>query len=125
MKLLLVFNPLASIGRASGLLQKVREGLEQFATLSIAPTRYAGHAIDLVAETNLESYGLKLSEVPTVLQFNKRDLPSISSVDDMEKLLNRYEWPSIESVAIGGSGPLETLKMMATIIAKRHARLLS
>jgi len=76
-------------------------------------------------ETNLESYGLKLSEVPTVLQFNKRDLPSISSVDDMEKLLNRYDWPSIESVAIGGSGPLETLKMMATIIAKRHARLLS
>lgn len=76
-------------------------------------------------ETNLESYGLELSAIPTVLQFNKRDLPSISSVEHMDKLLNRYEWSSIESVAIGGSGPVETLKLMAVKIAKQHAGLLS
>jgi diacylglycerol kinase (ATP) len=56
MKLLLVFNPLASIGRATGLLQKVREGLGRFAALEIAPTRYAGHAVDLVAEADLGSF---------------------------------------------------------------------
>lgn len=76
-------------------------------------------------ENNLESYGLELSAIPTVLQFNKRDLPSIANVENMEKLLNRYEWPNIESVAIGGSGPLETLKLMSTIIAKQHSGLLS
>ncbi len=76
-------------------------------------------------ENNMESYGLELSNIPTILQFNKRDLPSIASTEHMEKLLNRYEWPSIESVAIGGEGPVETLKMMATIIAKQHAGLLS
>lgn len=76
-------------------------------------------------DNNLESYGLELSGIPTILQFNKRDLPSIASADHMEKLLNRYDWPSIESVAIGGSGPLETLKMMSTIIAKQHSGLLS
>lgn len=76
-------------------------------------------------ESNLESYGLKLSDVPSVLQFNKRDLPSIASAEHMEELLNRYEWPSIESVAIGGSGPIETLKIMSVIIAKQHAGLLS
>ncbi len=76
-------------------------------------------------EANLESYGLELTKVPTVLQFNKRDLPSIASTEHMEKLLNRYDWPSIESVAIGGTGPMETLKMIASFIAKRHAGLLS
>jgi len=76
-------------------------------------------------ESNLKSYGLELSEIPTVLQFNKRDLPSITTVEQMEKLLNRYEWPTLESVAIGGSGPVETLKIMSTIIAKRHSGLLS
>ncbi|MBN2586702.1 MAG: hypothetical protein JXA64_00945 [Candidatus Fermentibacteraceae bacterium] len=76
-------------------------------------------------ENNLESYGLKLSDVPSVLQFNKRDLPSIASTEHMEELLNRYRWPSIESVAIGGSGPIETLKIMSVIIAKQHAGLLS
>jgi len=74
---------------------------------------------------NLESYGLDLSTIPTVLQFNKRDLPSITPVDTMEKLLNRFEWDSIESVAIGGLGPVETLKLMSVKIALRHSGLLS
>ena len=56
MKLLLVFNPLASLGRATGLLQKVRESLERFASLVVAPTNYAGHAVDLVAEADLASF---------------------------------------------------------------------
>lgn len=76
-------------------------------------------------ENNLDSYGLKLSDVPSVLQFNKRDLPSIASAEEMEQLLNRYGWPSMESVAIGGSGPVETLKIMSVIIAKQHSGLLS
>ncbi len=76
-------------------------------------------------ESNLDSYGLKLSDVPSVLQFNKRDLPSIASAEEMEQLLNRYGWPSMESVAIGGSGPVETLKIMSVIIAKQHSGLLS
>jgi len=76
-------------------------------------------------ERNVSSYGLSLKNVPTVLQFNKRDLPSIEPVDKLKKQLNRFQWPCIESVAIGGSGPMETLKMMAVIIAKQHAGMLS
>ncbi|OPL18486.1 MAG: gliding-motility protein MglA [Candidatus Aegiribacteria sp. MLS_C] len=76
-------------------------------------------------ENNLGSYGLKLSDIPTVLQFNKRDLPSIAPAEQMEELLNRYGWPSIQSVAIGGTGPIETLKTMSGIIARQHAGLLS
>jgi len=76
-------------------------------------------------ESNLVTYGLELSAIPTVLQFNKRDLPSIASVEQMDKLLNRYNWPTMESVAIGGSGPMETLKLIASIIARQHAGLIS
>ncbi len=76
-------------------------------------------------ETNLESYGLDMTKLPTILQFNKRDLPSITPLDELEKQLNRHSWETVESVAIGGSGPVETLKLMSAIIAKQHVDLLS
>jgi signal recognition particle receptor subunit beta len=74
-------------------------------------------------EYNLKSYGLDMSMIPMVLQFNKRDLPGIMSTESMEADLNKFGWPTVESVAIGGSGPAETLKIIATQIAKRHARI--
>lgn len=71
---------------------------------------------------NLKSYGLDMSMIPIVLQFNKRDLPGIMSTDEMNSDLNRFDWPTVDSVAIGGGGPAETLKIIAAKIAKRHAR---
>ncbi|MCK4506066.1 MAG: gliding-motility protein MglA [Candidatus Aegiribacteria sp.] len=76
-------------------------------------------------ETNLESYGMDLAQLPTILQFNKRDLPSIAPLDELEKQLNRHDWATVESVAIGGSGPVETLKLMSAVIAKQHVEMLS
>lgn len=76
-------------------------------------------------ENNLESYGLDLSTIPTILQFNKRDLPSIATVEQLDKHLNRYNWSVVESVATSDSGPAETLKLISVIIAKKHAGLLS
>ncbi len=76
-------------------------------------------------ESNLESYGMDLEQLPTILQFNKRDLPSITPLNELEKQLNRHNWESVESVAIGGSGPVETLKLMSAVIAKQHVDLLS
>src|SRR6476660_4515028 len=34
-------------------------------------------------EENLRAHGIKLSEIPHVIQFNKRDLPKLSSIDDL------------------------------------------
>ena len=76
-------------------------------------------------ESNLESYGMDLAQMPTILQFNKRDLPSITPLDELEKQLNRHNWATVESVAIGGSGPVETLKLISAVIAKQHVDLLS
>lgn len=105
----------------------ILDGVDGIVFVADSQTERMDASVDSIEdlENNLESYGLELSEIPTILQFNKRDLPSIASTAHMEKLLNRYEWQSIESVAVGGSGPVETLKMMASIIAKQHAGLLS
>jgi len=47
--------------------------------------------------------------IPMVLQYNKRDLPSVTTVEELEKGLNYRDVPSVPAVAIHGEGVLETL----------------
>jgi mutual gliding-motility protein MglA len=72
-------------------------------------------------ESNLRSYGLDLSSVPTVLQFNKRDLPAIATIEQLNAQLNRHDWHTVNSVALGGTGPVETLKAISRFMARQHA----
>ena len=70
-------------------------------------------------EENLAEMGLSLDTVPVVLQYNKRDLSSICTVEEMNESLNRGNWPFCEASALNGSGVLDTLKMIskATLMA--------
>ena len=61
-------------------------------------------------EENLAEMGLSADELPLVLQYNKRDLADICSVEELDETLNRRGWPSFEAVAIHGEGVFETLK---------------
>ena len=61
-------------------------------------------------EENLTEMGLSVETLPLVLQFNKRDLADICSVDEMNAALNRHNWPSFEASAVTGMGVFETLK---------------
>jgi hypothetical protein len=61
-------------------------------------------------EENLGEMGLSIDEIPLVLQYNKRDLPDICSVEELNRSLNRKSWPSFEAAAISGHGVFETLK---------------
>jgi len=61
-------------------------------------------------EENLAEMGLAADTLPLVLQFNKRDLADICTVDEMNASLNRHNWPSFESSAVTGMGVFETLK---------------
>jgi signal recognition particle receptor subunit beta len=61
-------------------------------------------------EQNLGEMGIQLTEVPLVLQFNKRDLDDICTVDELNKELNRSGWPFFEASALLGEGVFETLK---------------
>lgn len=56
MKLLLIFNPHAAMSRAAKLLPDILKGLEQFAAVEVAPTRHAGHAVELVAAADLVGF---------------------------------------------------------------------
>lgn len=71
-------------------------------------------------ERNISSYGFSFDDIPMVMQFNKRDLPGIIPVEDLQASLNKKDWITVESVALGGQGPAETLKLISEIIARKH-----
>jgi signal recognition particle receptor subunit beta len=64
---------------------------------------------------NLEELGLNSSEIPLVLQYNKRDLRNILSVERLEKTLNPTGAPRFEAAAIHGVGVFETLKEISRL----------
>jgi signal recognition particle receptor subunit beta len=59
---------------------------------------------------NLDEYGLRVSTVPYVVQFNKRDLPNALEVEELRRLLNPTGVPDYEACARTGMGVFETLK---------------
>jgi hypothetical protein len=69
-------------------------------------------------EKNLEVHGLSLSDIPMVLQFNKRDLPDIKSVEEMNAELNRYNAPFYEVIATTGIGVHDTLKAISKLVLR-------
>jgi mutual gliding-motility protein MglA len=64
-------------------------------------------------ETNLAEYGVALASVPYVVQYNKRDLPNVSSVEELRAALNPLGVSDIEASARTGQGVFETLKLLA------------
>jgi signal recognition particle receptor subunit beta len=64
-------------------------------------------------ERNLAEQGYDLARVPVVMQWNKRDLPNIVPVEDLQFQLNKKKFPAFEAVANNGQGVFETLKMVS------------
>jgi signal recognition particle receptor subunit beta len=64
-------------------------------------------------ERNLSEQGYDISKVPMVMQWNKRDLPNIVPVEDLQYQLNKRKFPAFEAVATNGQGVFETLKMVS------------
>ena len=58
---------------------------------------------------NLDEHGKDLDEIPLVIQYNKRDMPSALPVEKLEEELNPKRAKSFESVATTGTGVFETL----------------
>lgn len=66
---------------------------------------------------NLQEYGLDVDSVPVVLQYNKRDLPNILSVSEMDQAINPVKkYRTFESVACDGVGVKETLKAISGLV---------
>ena len=67
-------------------------------------------------QDNLKDNGFDFQTIPYVLQLNKRDLPSALPVEDLKKELQLKNEPTVEAVAITGSGIFETLKAVAQLV---------
>ena len=66
--------------------------------------------------TNLAEQGYNLDTLPYVIQYNKRDMPAISPVDELRATLNTAGVPDFEAVAPTGEGVFETLKAVAKLV---------
>lgn len=62
---------------------------------------------------NLIEMGYQVDKLPLVFQWNKRDLPNIADVADLESKLNPTGRPSFQSSAIQGEGVFDTLKSIS------------
>jgi signal recognition particle receptor subunit beta len=67
-------------------------------------------------EDNLKRQGIRIREIPVVMQWNKRDLPNRLSVAELNDGVNRLNVPSFESVATTGIGVEETLKGITQLV---------
>jgi signal recognition particle receptor subunit beta len=64
----------------------------------------------------LRDNGLDPEAIPIVIQFNKRDLPSIRTPEEIEQARQRGPEPIYEAVAIRGEGILETLHGLLELV---------
>ena len=66
--------------------------------------------------TNLSEQGYNLDKLLYVMQYNKRDLPEIATVEELRELLNPANVPDFEGVARTGVGVFDTLKAVAKLV---------
>lgn len=69
-------------------------------------------------EENLKLQGINLEGFPHVLQFNKRDLGDLMSVEEMDSHLNQFDVPFFEAVAVEGIGVQETLQGIVRLVMR-------
>ena len=82
------------------------DGIVFVADSQIAETENnADSFLDLRA--NLKELGRSLSQVPMVIQFNKRDLPNIRTDEELDELARRGKEPVYKACAMKGEGVLE------------------
>ncbi len=76
--------------------EKVRENVESFRNLA----------------DNMASYGYSLETTPYVVQYNKRDLPSITPLHYLRYLVNPRQVPEVEGSALYGDGVFDCLNLI-------------
>lgn len=67
-------------------------------------------------EDNLAEYGYAVTDVPIVIQYNKRDLPNVLTVEQLQEQLNKRGWPHFEASATIGNGVFDTLKLIIKLV---------
>jgi mutual gliding-motility protein MglA len=95
---------------ADSQVDRQRENLDAFAAL----------------EANLRLNGQSIDRIPLVLQYNKRDLPNVATVEYMEYLLNNRpnRFLSFEACAANGTNVLTSLNAVSQNVLHRFSKLI-
>jgi mutual gliding-motility protein MglA len=67
---------------------------------------------------NLEANEIAPDEIPTVFQYNKRDLPNALPIEILNERINLHNYPFYEAVAVTGIGVEDTLKAVTKLVFK-------
>jgi signal recognition particle receptor subunit beta len=70
--------------------------------------------------SNLADQGRKLSSTPHVFQWNKRDLPGLVPLDELDRRLNLFGAPSIATVATRGDGVFDVLERITRLVVDSY-----
>lgn len=71
---------------------------------------------------NLLSNNINFEDISLVLQYNKRDLPDVLSIDELNKDLNDGEHVYLEAEAVNGKGVQEAFQVATKLLIKDMAR---
>lgn len=71
---------------------------------------------------NLLDENVDLREFPMVLQYNKRDLPGVVSVEELDDILNFRGVPAFPASALAGDGVFDTLKAISQSVLQSLSR---
>ncbi len=67
-------------------------------------------------QDNFAEMSIDLADFPMVLQYNKRDLPDVMTVEEMNTKLNSRNVPFYEAVAPKGDGVLKTFAAISKLV---------
>jgi len=69
---------------------------------------------------NLADQGRKLSNLPHVFQWNKRDLADLVPLDELDRRLNLFAAPSVPTVATKGDGVFDVLERITRLVIEAY-----
>jgi mutual gliding-motility protein MglA len=67
-------------------------------------------------KNNLIELGIDYQAIPIVMQWNKRDLSNLMTIDDLNQRLNPDNIPYYEASAVKGEGVFQTLKTISKLV---------
>jgi signal recognition particle receptor subunit beta len=65
---------------------------------------------------NFAEQGINLFELPVVIQYNKRDLPDVLSIKELNAAMNPRQVPFYEAIAKNGDGVLKTFTAISKLV---------
>src|SRR5689334_18367106 len=65
---------------------------------------------------NLRAHGKTLADVPHVIEYNKRDLYDVLSIEELDRQLNRERAPTFATSATSGEGVYEALEAITRAV---------